>query len=271
MRIGVIEASWAGTEYEGKPAGVAMAKEIGYESIDLVTDPLDHSDGELDQILAETAGGGLPVAGTICVSLGIGDFNPSVQRFHVDRAKQHADFAKRAGASNMLMVVGDYLWRKEVIPPEEQWDSLVANVRDIAQHAESLGVEIALELEPYEWSYINTIDEMVRFLDAVGVDSMKANADLNHLWMVKIDPSELSKLSGRIAHAHISDCDGVVYRNFPPGEKTAPLQESMDALVATGFDGTIAVELEPPPDGRDPVEWVTEGYERTKELIEKGS
>jgi sugar phosphate isomerase/epimerase len=110
---------------------------------------------------------------------------------------------------------------------------------------------------------------MVRFLDAVGVETMKANADLAHLWPMKIAPEELAKLSGRIAHAHISDCDGVVYRNFPPGEKTAPLQDYMNALVATGFDGTIAVELEPAPDGRDPVEWVTTGYERTKELIDR--
>jgi sugar phosphate isomerase/epimerase len=247
---------------------MAAAKEIGYESVDLVTDPLDHTDSELDQILRDVADAGLPVAATICMSLGIGDFNPSIQRFHVERAKKHVDFARRAGASNMLIVVGDYLWKKEVIPPERQWDDLVGNMRQIAEHAESLGVEVALELEPYEFSYVNSIGEMVRFLDAVGVDAMRANVDLNHLWMVKEDSSRLSELSGRIAHAHISDCDGVVYRNFPPGEKTAPLQRYLDDLVATGFDGTMAVELEPAPDGRDPIEWMTEGYERTRELLE---
>jgi hypothetical protein len=35
--------------------------------------------------------------------------------------------------------------------------------------------------------------------------------------------------------------------------------------------GTIAVELEPAPDGEDPVEWVREGYEKTVELIEAAS
>lgn len=266
MHTGLIEAVWDGSGLEGR-AGVEVAKKIGYESVDLVTDPLDHTEEELDQIKADTEAAGLPVAATICVSLGIGDFNPSIQRFHVDRAQQHLDFAARVGASNMLMVMGDYLWKKEVIPPDEQWDSLVGNMRQIAQYAESLGVEIALELEPYEWAYVNSIDEMVRFLDAVGVDAMMANADLAHLWPMKIAPEELEKLSGRIAHAHISDCDGIVYRNFPPGEKTAPLQEYCDALAATGFDGTLAVELEPAPDGRDPIEWVTTGYERTRELM----
>ena len=57
----------------------------------------------------------------------------------------------------------------------------VANLREIALHAESLGLEIALELEPYEWAYVNSVDEMVRLLDDVDVPAMKANADLAHL------------------------------------------------------------------------------------------
>ena len=84
---------------------------------------------------------------------------------------------------------------------------------------------------------------------------------------MKIDAGEIEKLSGRIAHAHISDCDGIVYRNFPPGRKTAPLGDYVGALVTSGFDGTIAVELEPAPEGWDPVEWVREGYEKTVELL----
>jgi D-psicose/D-tagatose/L-ribulose 3-epimerase len=269
MRVGLIEAVWEGTDHWDPPAaGADVAKEIGYESVDLVTDPLDLTEAELDAAVEAATSGPLPVAAGICVALGITDFNPSVRRFHTERALRHVDFAARVGASNMLMVIGDYIWKKEVIPPEEQWGWAVENVRAVASHAESLGLEIALELEVYEYSYVNTIDEMVRFLDEVGVDAMKANVDLNHLWPRKIDPGEIGKLTGRIAHAHISDCDGVVYENWPPGRKNAPLGEYMDALVATGFDATMAVELMPAPDGEEPVAWVREGYEKTVELIE---
>ena len=266
MRVGLIEAVWEGSGYEGL-RGAEIAKEIGYESVDLVTDPLDLGEEERAAAIEAARSGPLPVAAGICVSLGITDFNPSVRRFHTGRAKRHVEFAADVGASNMLMVIGDYVWKKEVIPPDEQWGWAVSGLREIATHAESVGIEIALELEPYEWAYVNSVDEMVRMLDDVGVPAMKANADLAHLWPMKIDAAELEKLSGRIAHAHISDCDGTVYRNFPPGRKSAPLGEYMDALVATGFDGTIAVELEPAPDGWDPVRWVREGYEKTVELI----
>ena len=267
MRLGLLEAVWDGSGLEGR-AGAQAAQEIGFESVDLITDPLDLSGAELEQAVADAKALPVPVSGGVCVALGIADFNPSVQRFHTERAKRHLDFAAAVGASNMLLVIGDYLWKKEVIPPEEQWETAVSNVRNVAQHAESLGLEIALELEPYEWAYVNSIGEMVRFLDAVGVDAMMANADLAHLWPMEIAPEELGELTGRIAHAHISDCDGIVYRNLPPGQGTAPLAESVAALVATGFDGTMSLELESPPEGIEAIDWVREGYERTRELMD---
>jgi len=90
----------------------------------------------------------LPVAGGICVSLGVTDFNPSVRRFHTDRAKRHVEFAASVGAVNMLMVIGEYVWKKEVIPPDEQWGWAVAALREISMHAESLGLEVALDSSP---------------------------------------------------------------------------------------------------------------------------
>jgi sugar phosphate isomerase/epimerase len=267
MRIGVIEAVWEGTPYWGRQ-GFELAKEMGFEAVDLARDPLDGTPQELAKVAGELTAVGLPVVSVVCVALGVADYNPSVQRFHVDRAKRHVEWAADMGASNVLLVIGEYVWRGEVIPPAEQWGMAVRNVRAIAQHAAAHGVEIALELEPYRYAYVNSVDEMVRFLDEVGVDALKANADLNHLWPRDVAPEELAKLSGRINHAHISDCNTDVYRNLPPGEGSAPLEEYLRALVETGFDGTLALELEPPPEGRELEEWLREGYERTVELMD---
>ncbi len=267
MRIGVIEAVWEGTQFEGR-AGFELAKQIGFEAIDLARDPLDSSEAELSKVAGELATVGLPVVSVVCVALGVADYNPSVQRFHVERAKRHVELAANVGAKNVLLVIGDYVWRGEVIPRDDQWGIAVRNVRAIATHAEQHGVELALELEPFEYAFVNSIPEMVRFLDEVDVGALKANADLAHLWPMGIAADELSHLTGRIAHAHICDCDGTVYRNLPPGDGTAPLEDYLRALVQTGFDGTIAVELEPPPEGREVEEWLREGYQRTVELMD---
>jgi sugar phosphate isomerase/epimerase len=151
MRVGVIEAVWEGTPFEGR-RGFELAKEIGFESIDLSRDPLDSSQRDLARVAGELAAAGLPVASVVCVALGVADFHPAVQRFHVDRAKRHVELAADLGASNLLLVIGDYVWRGEVIPRDEQWGMAVRNAREIAEHGARHGVEVALELEPFQYA-----------------------------------------------------------------------------------------------------------------------
>ncbi len=267
MRLGLLDPVWEGSEWEGLPGSI-KAREVGFDAVDIGIDPLDIDAATYAHRVATVPEIGLPVVSVPCVALGIADYNRSVARFHVDRAKRHVDLASDLGAQNVLIVIGDYPWRGEVIPREEQWSFAIDNVRQVAAHAQSLGVEIALELEPFEYAIVNSIELMVRFLDEVDSPAMKANADLAHLWAMKIDPGELSRLKGRIAHAHVCDCDGIVYRCLPPGRGTAPLVDYLRGLAETGFDGVVSLELEPPPRGEDVVAWVTEGYEQTSLLLE---
>ena len=52
------------------------------------------------------------------MAVGLIDFNPSVQRFHLDRVRAYLDMAFLFEAKNVLLVLGEYIWQKEVIPPE---------------------------------------------------------------------------------------------------------------------------------------------------------
>ena len=71
----------------------------------------------------------LPIKSVCCVAVGLIDLNPSVQRFHVDRVKKYLDLCREFGADNLLLVLGEYIWEQQVIPPAEQWKTGVANVR----------------------------------------------------------------------------------------------------------------------------------------------
>lgn len=57
----------------------------------------------------------------------------------------------------------------EVIPPREQWKWAVDGVRDLAEYAESLALEIAVEIEPFPLSIVNTAAKMREFSQP-GVD-----------------------------------------------------------------------------------------------------
>src|SRR5437867_11979444 len=124
---------------------------------------------------------------------------------------------KEFAADNLLLVLGEYIWEQQVIPPAEQWKMGVENVRRLGEYAAGLGLEIALELEPFKLSLVNTIANMIRFIDDVNVPAVKANIDVSHLLLPKAPPQALRKLKVKACHVHISDCDGKVHGVLLPG------------------------------------------------------
>ena len=156
-----------------------------------------------------------------------------------------------------------------MIPPEQQWEWGVECVRELGQYAGERGLEIALELEPFRLSLLNSVPEMARFIDDCGLPNVKANVDISHLVLSDASPADLQILRGRAAHAHISDCDGKVHGDLPPGRGVVKFAPYLQAIKELGFDGTISIELEYSPDPSKIVEWVEEAYQATDALMQQ--
>jgi len=267
MKLGLINSAWVqaglGTSY-----GIKKTREIGFDSIDIFADPLDIDDQERALIRRECAAAGLPIISVACVAVGLPDFNPSVQRFHLGRVKAYLDMAHEFEARNLLLVLGEYIWQREVIPPREQWDTAVRHVRALGEHAAALGLEIALELEPFKLSLLNDVPSMSRFLADVDHSAVRANLDISHLALAHQPPSAVEALRGRVAHVHISDCDGKVHGDLPPGRGVVDFPPYLEAIKRLGIDeATISVELEYSPDPEHIVEWVAEAHDKTAALL----
>src|ERR671912_2180608 len=136
MKLGLINSAWA---QAGRPTewGLRKTREIGFDTIDIFTDPLDIDVRERRLIKDECDRLGLPIVSLCCVAVGLIDFNPSVQRFHLDRVKKYLDLAYEYEAQNVLLVLGEYIWNQEVIPPAEQWKTAVVNCRALGDYAAS--------------------------------------------------------------------------------------------------------------------------------------
>src|SRR5579872_4226195 len=193
MKLGLINSAWAQSGRD-TAFGIRMTKEIGFDSIDIFADPLDLDPRERKLIHRECEKVGLPIISIACVAVGLIDFNPSVQRFHVDRCRRYLDLAYEYEAKNLLLVIGEYIWERQVIAPAEQWQTGVRNVRELGKYAADLGLEIALELEPFKLSLVNNVDSMTRFLDDVNHPAVKANIDVSHLQLSGTKPEELRRL-----------------------------------------------------------------------------
>jgi sugar phosphate isomerase/epimerase len=267
MKLGLINSAWVqagrGTEF-----GIRKTKQIGFDSIDIFADPLEIGVEEKQLIKRECNRAGLPIVSVACVAIGLIDFNVSVQRFHVDRVRAYLDMASFFEAKNLLLVLGEYIWQREVIPPAAQWAAAVEHVRSLGERAEQLGLEIALELEPFSLSLLNDVATMARFLDEVRRPAVKANLDISHLVLSRQRPELIAQLRGRVAHVHISDCDGRVHGDLPPGRGVVDFPPYLQAIKALDIpQATISLELEYSPDPSRIVEWVVEAYEKTSTLM----
>ncbi|AMV39619.1 sugar phosphate isomerase/epimerase family protein [Planctomyces sp. SH-PL62] len=267
MRLGLINSAWVQAG-RGTAFGIQKTREIGFDCIDVFADPLDVDARERRLIRTECARAGLPIVSLPCVAVGLIDFNPSVQRFHADRVRAYLDFAYELEARNVLLVIGEYIWQKEVIPPAEQWSTGVRRLQELGDYAADLGLEIALELEPFAMALLNDVASMSRFLDDVDRPSVKANIDVSHLVLSDQPPSTIEALRGRVAHVHISDCDGKVHGDLPPGRGVVDFPPYLKAIKKLGLDdATVSIELEYSPDPGRIVEWVEEAYATTAALM----
>jgi len=270
MKLGLINSAWVQAN-QPITFGLRKTKEIGFDTVDIFVDPLDIDIRERRLIKDECDRLDLPIVSIACVALGLVDFNPSVQRFQVDRVKAYLDLAYEYQAKNVLLVLGEYIWNQEVIPPEEQWKMGVENCRRLGDHAAKLGVQIALELEPFKLSLLNNVDNMVRFIDDCDHEAVRANIDVSHLLLADVKPEELRRLKGKAIHVHISDCDGKRHGDLPPGRGVVPFEPYLKEIKALEIDGAISIELEYSPEPERIVEWVTEAYRETDKLLQAAS
>lgn len=268
MKLGLINSAWAQAGRE-TAWGIQKTKELGFDSIDIFTDPLSIDVRERRLVKDECDRLGLPIASICCVAVGLIDFNESVQRFSLDRVKAYLDLVYEYEADNLLLVIGEYIWNREVIPPEEQWQTGVNNCRLLAEYAETLDVQIALELEPFKLSLVNDVESMVRFIDDVGHPAFRANIDISHLCLSQVAPEELRRLKGKAIHVHISDCDGKVHGDLPPGRGVVDFGPYLREIKALEIDGTLSIELEYSPEPDKIESWVAEAYSTTNQLLQE--
>ena len=85
--LALIDSAWHGSEFDGEP-GLALARELGYEAIDLFVgfDPGTMPAAERATRIRQVRESGLPVISVVCTCLGLNDFNPAMREYHIRRA-----------------------------------------------------------------------------------------------------------------------------------------------------------------------------------------
>jgi len=262
MKLGVINSAFyqAGVD---TVTGLKHISRIGFDCVDIATEAVGISKTEVTRVAQTADKLGLPIVSLPFTASGLIDFQPPVREFHLQRSKRFIDLARTWGAKNILLVLGEYIWQREVIPPEAQWNWGIETCRRLGDYADKKQIDIALELEPFRLSLLNNIDAMVRFVDQCAHSRVRANIDISHMVLSDTGPHELKKLKGKAIHVHLSDCDGKVHGDLPPGRGVVKFGPYLQAIKELKIDGVISIELEYAPDPARVVEWVEEAYRET--------
>ena len=241
MKLGIINSAFSQVGVD-TATGLKHIARIGFDCVDIFTEAMTISAEEKRLIASTCEKQGLPIMSLPVVATGLIDFNEPVRDFHVTRCKRYIDLAAEFGARNVLVVLGEYLWQREVIAAADQWGWAIETCRKLGDYADGRNLDIALELEPFRMSLLNSVGEMARFIDECAHPRVRANIDISH-------------------------CDGKVHGDLPPGRGIVKFSPYLQAIKELSIPGVISIELEYSPDPARIVEWVEEAYRETDRLM----
>ncbi len=267
MKLGIINSAFQQIGID-TVTGLKHISRIGFDTVDIFTEAMKIPKEEVRQVADLSAKLNLPIISLPVMAAGLIDFNEPVREFHMERCRKFIDLASDWGAKNILLVLGEYIWQREVIPPAAQWQWGLETCRLLGDYAETKKIDIALELEPFRLSLLNNVREMVRFVDECHHPRVRANIDISHLVLSDTSPSEIQKLKGKAIHVHLSDCDGKVHGDLPPGRGIVKFVPYLQAIKELKIDGVVSIELEYSPNPDKIVEWVEEAYRETARLMD---
>ena len=128
--------------------------------------------------------------------------------------------------------------------------SVAGWISDLADIAAGFGVHLGLENSA--GTPMHDLNRVLQVIDAAGKDNVGYVADSLQLWASSTPWEEVAAMDpGMILSVHFSDTirndrapyKNVGYRDAILGEGLVPLEETRDAIRATGYDGVWAVEI----------------------------
>lgn len=163
-------------------------------------------------------------------------------RDSIDYLKLSLTMGKALGADYTLISTGHGGYtatRKEI------WDRLKRSLRELTEHAESIGHPILLEaLSPCETNVCTSAADLLEALDAVDSPFLLGMCDVVPPFVSR-EPilNYLDMLGSRMAHLHLVDSDGTDDTHLLPGDGSIPLAELLNELSEQGYSGRATLEL----------------------------
>ena len=240
MKYGMNLLLWTGEMNDDMIPVVESLKEMGYDGVEL---PLFAYDLDLHKKWGERLDS-IGLERTIVTVRGEEDnpisSDPAVRALGVANNKEALDNAAAVGAQNL---VGPYHSALGIFsgagPTEDEWKWGVDSMRQVAEHAGSVGVMLGVEcLNRFETYLLNTHSDAARFVREVDHPNCRMMYDTFHSNIEEKNIAEaIRSCQDVLTHVHISEND-----RSTPGTGNVNWKENFDTLMEVGYDGWMVVE-----------------------------
>ncbi len=126
----------------------------------------------------------------------------------------------------------------------EAWRLFIANMHRVVPLAARLGVKLLLQPEPD--MLLQTSQQMVKFIQEVGLESVGVNFNVAHLYCAGEDPCEAwDRLRSYVCHVELSDVpENRSHRHVQLGEGAIDIPAFLQCIEDSGYEGYISIEME---------------------------
>jgi len=196
--------------------------------------------------------------------------DPAIRDAAVTYLKQVVD-ASAAVGSRMLMgpLYSGFKTFTGHPPTQQEFDWSVAGMRDVAEHAQTQHVTLAIEyLNRFEVYLLTCAEDVRRYVEAVDHPNCRASFDTFHANIEEKNVADaIRTLAPYLVQVQISEND-----RSTPGKGHVNFREVFDTLDEVGFSGPIAIEAFglTPPDLAAAANIVRKMFASPEQLAEEG-
>src|ERR1041385_551383 len=217
-------------------------KKWGFESVEIPIEDPRHIDPV--HVKRELVRHGL-ACGSVCGCMGPDrDLrgSPKQQRTGLNYMKEVIDQMVVLDCPSLIGPVYSAVGRADAVPPDEykrQWKTVVKNLKSLCKYAERCGKQICLEpLNRFETDFINTCDQALKMVRAVGSPALKVHLDTFHMNIEeKNQAAAIRKAGGLLGHVHACGSD-----RGTPGNDHIDWKSIAKALRNIGYNGDVVIE-----------------------------
>ncbi|HTQ40838.1 MAG TPA: sugar phosphate isomerase/epimerase [Pirellulales bacterium] len=239
MQFGINLLLWTDRLHDDLLPVLEMLKEQGWDGVevpihDLTLDyqawgrHLDHLDLRRTASMVRTAADN-PISP-----------DPKIRAAAVEATKRTLDCCQALGAEMLIgpyhSAIGEFTGQPRT---KDEWRWGVECMRQVAQHAEQVGVTLGLEfLNRFECYFLNCVADTVNFVQAVDHPRCRMIFDTFHAHIEEKNPlAALRVAAPHLAMVHVSEND-----RGTPGHGQIAWDETFRTLKEIGFDGWLVVE-----------------------------